>query len=71
MANMSYCRFYNTRHDLEDCFDALYMEEPLSEEEKEECEKMVASMLGFLVENGLAEEIDGEYERWCNRIEVD
>ena len=23
MANMSYCRFYNTSHDLRDCLDAL------------------------------------------------
>ena len=33
MANMSYCRFHNTRLDLEDCIDALRNEERLSSDE--------------------------------------
>ena len=35
MANMSYCRFRNTEIDLEDCLDALNMQEELSREEFE------------------------------------
>lgn len=30
MANMSYCRFQNTRQDMEDCLDALRNEKRLS-----------------------------------------
>ena len=31
MANMSYCRFTNTRSDMEDCLEALRDEKPLSD----------------------------------------
>lgn len=33
MANMSYCRFQNTRSDMEDCMDALREEKHLSGDE--------------------------------------
>ena len=31
MSNMSYCRFTNTRSDMEDCLEALRDETPLSD----------------------------------------
>ena len=70
MANMSYCMFYNTRHDLEDCIEALEMGKALSEEEKDECERMFARVIDYLVCEDIVTENDGEYELWCNRIEV-
>lgn len=33
MSNMSYCRFTNTRDDLEDCLSSLEYEETVSESE--------------------------------------
>ena len=55
MANMSYCRFKNTLHDLADCVDALeavvYEGESISESEwkyakrmKEWCERFVEAI---------------------------
>lgn len=34
MANMSYCRFQNTLHDLRECLEALRNEDVLSEDER-------------------------------------
>lgn len=34
MSNMSYVRFENTYHDLEDCWDAMLHNEELSESER-------------------------------------
>jgi len=43
MGNMSYCRFENTHHDLQDCYDAL-IEDPsgeLSESESKYKDKLI------------------------------
>ncbi len=43
MANMSYCRFENTYHDLQDCLEALANEgmDSLSESEKKYAKKLI------------------------------
>ena len=41
MANMSYCRFYNTYHDLVDCKNALYNGDITSDEEKRYAQKLL------------------------------
>ena len=40
--NMSYVRFQNTLIDLRDCHDALFIEEPLSDDETEAALKLLA-----------------------------
>ena len=39
MGNMSYCRFINTLHDLQDCEE--HMEDELSEREQQAREKLI------------------------------
>lgn len=41
MANMGYCRFYNTYHDLEDCYEALCEGDELSSEEEKYKERLL------------------------------
>lgn len=41
MANMSYCRFHNTRQDLEDCYDHIDDKDDLSEAEAKEREQLI------------------------------
>lgn len=41
MANMSYCRFYNTYHDLVECKNALYNGDISSFEEKRYAKKLI------------------------------
>ena len=41
MPNMSYCRFYNTYHDLVDCKNALCNEDISSNEEKRYAKKLI------------------------------
>jgi hypothetical protein len=43
MANMSYCRFENTYHDLVDCFDNIW-----NEAENERDERYRKNMIRFL-----------------------
>jgi hypothetical protein len=43
MANMSYCRFENTYHDLIDCFDNIW-----NEAENERDERYRKNMIRFL-----------------------
>jgi hypothetical protein len=43
MANMSYCRFENTYHDLIDCFDNIW-----NEAENERDERYRKNMISFL-----------------------
>ena len=45
MANMSYCRFENTYHDLTDCFDNIW-----NEAENERDERHRKYMIRFLKE---------------------
>ena len=41
MANMSYCRFYNTSHDLRDCLDALEEISSFSDIESEDEDRAI------------------------------
>lgn len=47
MGNMSYCRFRNTRGDLEDCLEAIDFRCELSEEEYRACKNMFRDFLEF------------------------
>jgi len=58
--NMSYCQFENTLLDLKQCLKALRNREISSESEKKKAEKMINDFLDFLVEEGIAEEIENE-----------
>ena len=58
MPNMSYCRFRNTRNDLNDCFEALRDNEELSEEEAKACKWMLEEIIDFLLEAGIVEDED-------------
>jgi len=48
MSNMSYCRFTNTRTDLNDCLDSLRHDERMSEMEVREGRKIVRGVSDFL-----------------------
>ena len=41
MSNMSYCRFQNTLHDLEDCYENMELHKQSNKEEKEAKEKLI------------------------------
>lgn len=41
MGNMSYCRFENTYHDLQDCYEAIMEEEELSERETKYKDRLI------------------------------
>lgn len=58
MANMSYCRFHNTRLDLSDCLDALYEGEYLSFEESVAGKRMFRDFLIFCRENDIIDGFD-------------
>ena len=60
MANMSYCRFQNTRSDMEDCMDALREEKRLSAEEAKAGRWMFDDILSFCQDNGIIDSYDGE-----------
>ena len=60
MANMSYCRFHNTRLDLEDCIDALRNEERLSSDEARAARNLFGDSLSFCVEQGIIDGFDSE-----------
>ena len=51
MANMSYCRFHNTRSDLNDCLEALREDKLLSEDEAKAGRRMFEEFLEFCQEN--------------------
>ena len=48
MSNMSYCRFTNTRTDLNDCLDALRRDERMSGMEVQAGRNMFVDFLDFL-----------------------
>ena len=56
MANMSYCRFHNTKIDLDDCLDALRDGEELSKEEFRKCKQMFRNFVDFLYEQGVIDD---------------
>jgi ppGpp synthetase/RelA/SpoT-type nucleotidyltranferase len=60
MANMSYCRFENTYHDLIDCFDNIF-----EEAENERDERHRKYMIQFLKER--IDEIEDLYEELNNK----
>ncbi len=60
MANMSYCRFQNTRSDMEDCMDALREEKCLSGDEAKAGRWMFDDILSFCQDNGIIDSYDGE-----------
>ena len=60
MANMSYCRFQNTRLDMEDCLDALREEKPLSRDEANAGRWMFGDILGYCRDNGIIDSYDSE-----------
>ena len=74
MANMSYCRFHNTRIDMDDCIEALKRlewddEETISEEEAKYCTWMFDSIIEYLDDEGLLEEFDYDaYEEWKSNV---
>lgn len=60
MANMSYCRFQNTRLDMEDCLDALREEKPLSRDEANAGRWMIGDILAYCRDNGIIDSYDGQ-----------
>jgi ppGpp synthetase/RelA/SpoT-type nucleotidyltranferase len=60
MANMSYCRFENTYHDLIDCFDNIW-----TEAGNERDERHRKNMIRFLKER--IDEIEDLYEELNNK----
>ena len=60
MANMSYCRFHNTRLDLGDCLDALTDGEHLSSSEKQAGRHLFDDFLSFCVDQGIIDSFDSE-----------
>lgn len=66
MANMSYCRFRNTKADMEDCLDALKDREELSKEEFGACKRMLKDIVEFLVDEGIVED---DYEELKERLQ--
>lgn len=60
MPNMSYCRFQNTRHDMEDCLDALRSEKRLNSDEAKAGRWMFDDILSYCRDNGIIDSYDGE-----------
>lgn len=58
MANMSYCRFHNTRSDLSDCLEALREDKLLSEDEAKAGRWMFEEFLDFCRENCIITDYD-------------
>lgn len=70
MANMSYCRFQNTRADLEDCLDALRSEKSLSNYEAMAGRHLFDEFLSFCRDQGIIDSYDREeVEILFNRLE--
>lgn len=60
MSNMSYCRFTNTRTDLNDCLDSLRHDERMSEMEVREGRNMFEEFLTFCQEYGIIDDYAGQ-----------
>lgn len=74
MANMSYCRFHNTRLDMDDCIEALkraeWDGEKISKEEVRYCKMMFDTIIEYLDDEGLIDEFDYDaYEEWQNNLD--
>lgn len=60
MSNMSYCRFTNTRSDLNDCLDAIREDKRLSDVEAKAGRWMFDEFLSFCREYGVIDGYDEE-----------
>ena len=60
MANMSYCRFTNTRSDMEDCLEALRDETPLSDFEVRAGKAMFKDILEVCRAYGIIDAFDDD-----------
>ena len=60
MSNMSYCRFTNTRSDMEDCLEALRDEKPLSDCEVRAGKAMFKDILEVGQAYGIIDAFDGD-----------
>lgn len=60
MANMSYCRFTNTRIDLGDCLDSIRRDERLSDFEAQNGRMMFLEFLNFCRDYDLIDQYDKE-----------
>lgn len=74
MANMSYCRFHNTRMDMEDCIDALRDAEQgieeISDSEINSCKRMFNNIMEYLDKQGILDGIDWDaYEEWKSNLD--
>lgn len=58
--NMSYCRFQNTRRDVEDCLDALRDEKRLSTDEAKAGHRMFDDILDFCRDMGIIDSYDAK-----------
>ena len=73
MANMSYCRFNNTRIDIEDCIEALreaeWGDNKISEDEIGYCRMMFDNIIDYLDEEVLLDNFDWDiYSRWKEKL---
>lgn len=69
MANMSYCRFNNTKMDLDDCLEALREGETLSKDEFRKCKQMFKNFIEFLEDEGIVEDDEELQERLAEYFE--
>lgn len=60
MANMSYCRFQNTRSDMEDCLEALRDEKRLSSDEAKAGRWMFDDILSYCRDTGIIDGYDSD-----------
>lgn len=60
MSNMSYCRFTNTRGDMEDCLEAIRNEKNLSDFEAQAGKNMFQDILEFCQEYGIIDTFDND-----------
>lgn len=57
---MSYCRFQNTRSDMEDCLDALREEKRLGSDEARAGRWMLDDILSYCRDAGIIDSYDGQ-----------
>ena len=69
MANMSYCRFHNTNIDMNDCLEAIWDGETLSDSEFIACKNMFNNILEFFEDYDIAEVDWDEFNKWLATIE--
>lgn len=55
---MSYCRFHNTRIDMQECIEDLTNRDISSDEEKRAAKNMIVEFLDFCVGEQIIEEYD-------------